>query len=567
MTLQDFERHISPKILQRGREYFENDWVTEVTRESSGKWTAIVEGSEDYFVEVELLGDEIVNWECDCPYDYGDECKHVVALLYYLQKHRDEHEYADVVEVHEDPLENKYKELFNYVNKKEIVAFVCEYATENKDFQEKLEARFLQRKKQIATIDYQKEVEKCFKVRNAGYDYYGNPQECPIIADNLDKLIKKAQFLIKQTHYEEAASILLCILEEVGSCYEDYEDYDGDLGSACQDAGEALAELISHDISEELKTVLIYRLGDLIKNNVFDNYDLADIKQLLFDLSLKTNNINVALKNIDEALKAEPDSFRTSSLVKTKLDLLEKTGQKDEMEQIIDQYLYCPEIRKIRLEKLLLEKAYEQALILIDGGIKEAQEKNHPGTVSDWKDEKLRIYMLLKDKNSIIALAEDLFVNGRERMKYFDILKKTVPQQEWGVYLDGFLEKANKASRLGINASTLAQIFIEEKYWDRLLELVESSKSNYFSFKMHLVEDYDTYLFPHYPEKVFAIYKKCLLDYAEKNMGRNHYQYIAQTLKKIKNYPNGDTLVQSLLEHFRVIYKKRPAMMEELKGV
>jgi hypothetical protein len=51
-------------------------------------WTAEVEGSDLYTVEIKLNNGEIVSWECDCPYDYGDICKHVVAVLLYIRDNK-----------------------------------------------------------------------------------------------------------------------------------------------------------------------------------------------------------------------------------------------------------------------------------------------------------------------------------------------------------------------------------------------------------------------------------------------------------------------------------------------
>jgi len=44
-------------------------------------------GSDDYKVLVEI-GDhgDIINSECDCPYDFGPVCKHEVAVYFQLRE-------------------------------------------------------------------------------------------------------------------------------------------------------------------------------------------------------------------------------------------------------------------------------------------------------------------------------------------------------------------------------------------------------------------------------------------------------------------------------------------------
>ena len=237
--------------------------------------------------------------------------------------------------------------------------------------------------------DYAKAIQKCFKVRNRNsYDRYGHSSEIKAISYSLDVYIEKAKSLIKLNCQEEAMTILLQIIREIGDSYEEYEDYDGDIGCVCQEATELIAKMIETGLPDDLLKVLTDEISQLIKNDNYDNYDLADLDGILLSVSLKTSNFDNGIRIIDEALKNEPDSFRTHSLVMSKIELLENAGKKEEIEKVISSYLYLPEIRKIKLKELISEKQYEEALALIDEGINIAEKKGHPGTVADWKDKK-----------------------------------------------------------------------------------------------------------------------------------------------------------------------------------
>jgi hypothetical protein len=48
-------------------------------------------------------------------------------------------------------------------------------------------------------------------------------------------------------------------------------------------------------------------------------------------------------------------------------------------------------------------------------------------------------------------------------------------------------------------------------------------------------------------------------------MGRDHYKYVSDVLKTMKKYPGGDEIAHMLLTHFKSVYSKRRAMMEELE--
>lgn len=263
---------------------------------------------------------------------------------------------------------------------------------------------------------------------------------------------------------------------------------------------------------------------------------------------------------IDETLKNEPDTLRTSSLVLTKIELLENADKKAEIEKVISSYLYLPEIRKIRLKKWISEKQYEKALTLIDEGISHAEKKGYPGSASDWKDKKLSVYRLMGNKKKAIELAENLFVNGRESMKYYHILKAIIPTEKWINYLNNLLRKSEKQQKYRL-AKVYPQIYIEEKYWDKLMNYVEK---NIQLGKYSSLAQYESCLKTRYPERMLAFYRTQITDYAAKYVGRDHYKYVADMLKNMKTYPNGAQIVDTLLAHFKSIYSKRRAMMEEL---
>ena len=410
--------------------------------------------------------------------------KHVSHEIYKRGEH------PVILKVPPSQDQEQLTEILKQTNNKELTSFLSQYADKHPDFHQALLSTLHPKKKAAPQVNYAKEIQKCFK---HSYDNYGFRNGGQAIAHKLDSYIEKAKSLIKLNCQEEAMTILLHIIREIGDGYEEYDDFD--------------------------------------------------------------NSIHI----LDEALKNEPDSFRTSSLVMSKIELLENVGKNEEVEKVISSYLYLPEIRKIRLKELISKKQYENVLALIDEGISLAEQKKHSGTVSDWKDEKLSVYQLTRSKEKIIELAEDLFITGRDSMKYYYILKKVIPTEKWAKYLDDFLCKSTKQKAWGLG-HVLAEIYIAEEYWDRLMEYVEK---NIQLGKYSSLVEYESYLKPHYPERILAFYRSQITDYAAKNMGRDHYIYVADILKTMKKYPGGNEAVNTLLAHFKSVYSNRRAMMEE----
>jgi len=86
MTIHDFGKYVEQKILDRGHKYYRYDKIELLDQFEVGEFNAVVLGSEEYNVFVKLDKDQkIIASHCDCPYDWGDVCKHEVAVYYYIR--------------------------------------------------------------------------------------------------------------------------------------------------------------------------------------------------------------------------------------------------------------------------------------------------------------------------------------------------------------------------------------------------------------------------------------------------------------------------------------------------
>ena len=73
-------------ILARGEMYYYDGAVLELHKTEHG-YQAIVEGTEDYEVEIEIEEGEVCEMYCSCPYaEDGSHCKHMAAVLYEIEE-------------------------------------------------------------------------------------------------------------------------------------------------------------------------------------------------------------------------------------------------------------------------------------------------------------------------------------------------------------------------------------------------------------------------------------------------------------------------------------------------
>ncbi len=122
MTLDDFREQIEPKILERGLDYYQNGYVPKVEKVSENEFSAIAYGSGRYNIYVKLEGRNIVEKSCDCPYDWGDTCKHEVAVFYKLRAG----DFTDSA--------GKLREILGNLTDKALRKFVSDLLKKDRDF-------------------------------------------------------------------------------------------------------------------------------------------------------------------------------------------------------------------------------------------------------------------------------------------------------------------------------------------------------------------------------------------------------------------------------------------------
>ncbi len=76
------------KIYQRGLDYYRSNKIVNIERKNNDI-SAEVEGSNGEIYEVSIDFDKNGNvkfYDCDCPYDGGPICKHIIAVLLKLSE-------------------------------------------------------------------------------------------------------------------------------------------------------------------------------------------------------------------------------------------------------------------------------------------------------------------------------------------------------------------------------------------------------------------------------------------------------------------------------------------------
>ncbi|MFS2709724.1 SWIM zinc finger family protein [Bacteroides xylanisolvens] len=588
ITLDNFESCVPYRILVRGEEYYETGAVSELEEDSPGEWTATVEGTVNYNVEISMDGKEIETWYCDCPYD-GEICKHVVATLLAIRdnekkvsrsafsKMKAKVEEAVVLEETKEAVKacQPYVEigqLLSFVKPQELSQFIYEYASMHPEFKTALLNRFIAKELSVTSREknYKAEIQKVFDSSNyskkSRYRNRYDDFECDweAVFNQMDLFLEKADFFLKLGNIESTVAIALQTLRSIGENYDDELLYNDDLcpSDYCEQAGDLLVKVIEHPkITQKQKTEILQELGQIAKISIYRDYDLYDIDELLMQINLSIQPAEKALELIDKLLEERKDTYDLYQIVLRKVNLLTELHEEQKAADTIRQYLYLTEIRKMEVDKLIACCQYDEAIRLLNEGIEIAEKEEHIGTIDEWLKTKLMIYEMTHRTSEVINTCRLLFVSGRGKLEYYRKLKTLVPKEEWKSFLDAMMEETHFSTYFSFGANDEAEIYVNERDNERLFKLLLSTRYH----QLEALMKYSYYLKDTHSEQLIAIYTSLLNDYAEQNVGRTHYELIAQALLCVKKLNGGQAAVKTLVAEFRIKYKRRPAMMEVLR--
>lgn len=597
ITLDNFEAIVPFKILMRGQEYYELGAVSDLEEASSGEWTATVDGTRSYTVEISLEGDKVDSWYCDCPYD-GGICKHVVATLFAIRdnsekvsrsvfskmsvleddgdEEMDVEESVDLERIEDtvlySPVDVDIQQCLSFIKPQELSRFICEYASTNQEFKTALLDRFITKElsKTSKDKDYRKEIQKIFensfqskKSRyHNRYDDFSRDWET--VFSQLDTLLEKGDFFLKLESLDDTIAIALQTLRSIGENYDDELLYDDDICASayCEQAGDLILKVVQHPkTTQQQKTGILQELCQIARISIYDDYDLYDIDDLMIQINLSIQTVDKALELIDKLLEERKDSYDLYQLVLRKVDLLLGQKEQEKADDTIRQYLYLSEIREMEVGKLMVHCRYDEAIRLLDEGIELSKKEEYDGTTGKWLKLKLKIFERTNRTSEVIDTCRLLFISGIEQLDYYHKLKALIPKEQWKKFLDGMMKETLFHDFFSFDGSVEAEIYVEEKEDERLFHLLSSLRYNRLEGLMR----YAHHLKDTYSEQLITAYTSLLMDYAEQNIGRKYYEFIARALLCMQKLDGGKEAVKQLAEEFRTKYRRRPAMMEELR--
>ncbi|HBS85704.1 MAG: hypothetical protein A2W91_13635 [Bacteroidetes bacterium GWF2_38_335] len=566
IPLNQFEKHIDENILHRGYQYFNQGKIAEHEEIDEGIHEFVIEGTEDYCVHLEIEHDCLTDFNCDCPYDSGPVCKHVVAALYYLQQLNLENPAVQEDQKKSSKKKGKKKmpkdqidEILEKLPHDELKNFIRKQSTINN----KISQLFISSYVYLIVPDskelYIKQIKAIFKSASDrhGYIDYKNAH---FVGHAVYELVESAGKQVASGNYTTAINIACAVLEEMTKALNFADDSDGDIGSCIDPSVEILFRIASGQASDEIKLMLFDYCINAFKKNLFDGWDWHyAMLELAVLLAMTNDQMKIIGSILDKLLKKGLYEWDFQTVQNIQLALIKKSDGEEKAIEFIEENSLNPEFRKILIEKAISEKNYDKAINLAESGIKN-DEQSKPGLANNWLEYLLKVHQLTGNVDEIIKYARMLFIDSnREKSQFYSILKKYIPAEKWKDYIAQIIKDYTKEGKWTYN-SFVYNIYIWEEDWKSLFELVKRNPS------LYNIELYEKYLINDYQPEIVEIYRSGIMDYVYKNLGRSHYKTACKYIKKViimGNIEKASEIVRKLKE----LYPQRRALIEELNKI
>ena len=581
MTLQNFEKQIDPKIIEKGKEYFNNGNVEFIEETKKNIWKADVFGTDDYQVKIELgAKNELKEWECDCPYDYGNMCKHVVAVLYAVldQKIIDRTPKGAINKAAKDK-KISFDTLLNKIELKEYLAFIKYYSGINKKFKDEFIVYFSEKDESFDLEQkYTELIKKTIRKHTSrGYIDYSASNK---LGKELNQYLDTASSYFAKNNFIDAVTIIKIIIKEVSAVFEYCDDSNGYVSDCVDGAIEQLYQISKIHVSIDFKEqIAVFLKAELQKKIYFDYGNIGyDLTNLFGEICIAIYKTDDFIQFLDYKIESSKNNdYDHKFFIENKISFLAKAGKETEVEDLIKQNLEIPEIRALEIDRAMKEENYERAKNLLTDGIKIAENKRHSGTVMQWEKTLLQIAVLEKDIHVERYFSRKFaFDSNTFSTEYYVQWKKTFIKEEWDEtiekVIEGIIKKENESNKKNSFYNQnythqtllfhLAPIYIQENYLDRLLQLVQ--KQN----RLDTILRYQPHLIKKYPNELFAVYGPAIEAAGDYVNDREQYKSLANKMKIIiKDFPDKKESILEIAHKLKAKYPRRPAMIEELNKI
>ena len=554
-------------ILERGYDYYCDDAV-ENMEISDNIIRADVIGSEDYEVEISLSNGEVTDMYCSCPYALdGRNCKHMAAVLYEWSENEAEEKKEEENAINTDLFQPAYtvnshkkkltavEEPVRTANEEDVRSFLTAVLAED----EKLLLRFHNTiNKQVTREDINNYIRQVDIIadRYLGRNYFISYYEADGFISELEEIIDEdVRRMIDNGNYLSAFEVMNYIFVLIGDV--DMDDSDGGTGTLADRIYQLWLELLVKVSSEEKRKMFDWFTSHL-DGSVID-YLEEYIEQIIMGEFEENEYEQAKLDFIEDMIarseRKDSDWSRDYGVGKWAVRYLEMLQEKkasdEQIKEVCKRYWKNSSVRRYYVDICMKKKEYDHVLQILDECI--LLDKQYRGLISEYSEKKKEIYLLQGNRSAYIEQLWKLVLEHEPgNLELYRELKKQYTAEEWLVKREEIFGKLPAYAHV-------ERLYKEEKLYDRLLVYVLNSPG------LYALQEYEKVLKKEYPEQILNKYKDEVSKMAVHTSDRKNYAHLVSLLRKMQQMKGGSKLVEQIVAEWKIKYKNRPAMMDELR--
>lgn len=558
-------------ILERGAEYHQDGYVTkfDVTEQSID---AEVEGTETYHVNIVLDGERVVYMTCDCPHaESGNNCKHMAAVLFRFAEHlyKEDCVKEEILEKanRETTLEERYNarkdeaiELVNKIPEEKIREMFVKYVLSDTSLRNRLELEYSTKLDARHMFALKNEINNIvYNNSHRGFvDWYHASDFTGGLSCFLESKVK---ILIEKNYLEQAFELTNMVFHCIGNI--DMDDSDGSstyVADKCYECWKLILQKSDNQHKEKIK-----KWFESHQNGYVIDFMEEYLQEFLFSEFLSEDLIKEKIEELDEIISMSYGNnecpsiysihYGCENVIVKRIDYMKMLGcTETEIMEFRKQNRNFFVIREMEIEEALDAQDYEKAKqILLESKVLDAE---YPKQVKKYSEQLIALY----EKNGELEeyhreLLYQLENCNQKDLEYFLALKNTSGSgKEW----------ENIVNRIIISNKNLyfvCEVLNEEKRYEELMDKIVKNDSIY------LLDEYEKNLKKTLPASVTEMYKEYVMQEVQRVSDRNGYRHLMKYLKKISKIPNGKDVAIQIAEQWKVEYRRRSAMMDELRKI
>ena len=589
LTEEIIRQRANEQSFQKGSEYFRGGAIYDPS------WQAIpggivlmayCEGSSapSYRLRVELDAGGVRAASCTCPYDWGGDCKHIVALL--------------LTYLHQPEEFNEQKSLFELLagmEKDELLALLTRLVQNDPDLYDDVELAIPavklaaqqktaeqskaaeakeKRQTQVSEPVFRKQVRRILK--QSRYDGENNEWGgTPAYLDDLEEVQQTAIKFLEAGDADGALIILRVLLEETLDDYDGEMDYDGDLASLIQSLGMPLAEaILSAELANEARQELQASMEELL-DDLDDAIEASELEVILAALRYGWEELPDKDTQWEEI--EEEEWMLLDELQQARLNVLERLGRLNEFLQLAetaDPYRYALKLLELgQVETAIAASqhiAYDHELLSMAKKLREAGRLNDAIALAERGLElkgsfahELGIWLApleeSQGKNDRALLAYRSAFDAYPSIEFYRSIKR-LSGSNWKNLRPALMQRINTAHMPNV----LVDIYLEEGEWDAAITLAE--KETWYG---NLLEKVADAVIPHRPDWVIRValnQSDALIVKTQSNLYPAAAQWLGRA-KKAYQHKGQMAEWQAYISNLRATYARRPALQKAIAGL